>query len=831
MIDFDRITGGQDRILVGPNVLPENITASYDDAHILIGINGTQDQLKIRWLSHPGYRIEEMVFSNGVVWDAKTIEQKAGLNVNFAPSLAVPLADKVAVDGDTFTFTLPDNAFVDPDQGDVLAYTAIMENGAPLSSWLTFDVATKTFSGVPAESDLGLTAIRVTATDSSAHSNSDVFNLMVNPAPNMALIGTAGNDTLSGKSGDDALNGMAGDDYLIGNAGNDVLRGGEGSDSLNGGAGADLLRGESGNDYLNGGQGIDAMYGGIGDDVFEVDDYADVVMESIDEGTDTVRSSLIYTLAAENVENLVLTGSQASIAEGNVLNNMLLGNSLGNSLYGWDGVDILDGASGADYMDGGLGDDVFVVDDVGDVVVENINEGLDTVQSTATFTLGANVENLVLTGSNAINGIGNMLNNVMIGNGANNMLKGRNGNDTLDGGAGVDKLIGGAGNDIYVVDSAGDVVTESAGGGTDTVQSLIGYALGANVENLVLTGNAAINGRGNNLVNTLTGNSADNILNGGRGADNLIGGTGNDTYVVDNIGDIVIELVNEGIDLVHSSMDYTLAANTENLRLTGVSAINGTGNGMDNELTGNSAINTLTGGAGNDRLDGKGGADKMLGGTGNDTYVVNVATDVITENANEGVDRVESGVTLTLGANLENLLLTGATALNGTGNALDNFLQGNSAANSLTGQAGNDTLDGLGGADTLTGGKGNDTYILGRGYGSDTVVENDATVGNTDVLSFLSDVSINQIWFQHVGSNLEVSIIGTADKMTIRNWNSGSTYHVEQFQTADSKTLLDTQVENLVSAMAAFSPPAAGQTTLPQNYQDALAPVLAANWH
>ena len=151
-----------------------------------------------------------------------------------------------------------------------------------------------------------------------------------------------------------------------------------------------------------------------------------------------------------------------------------------------------------------------------------------------------------------------------------------------------------------------------------------------------------------------------------------------------------------------------------------------------------------------------------------------------------------------------------------------NTILGNSKANTLNGGAGNDTLQG---------GKGNDTYVLGRGYGPDTVVENDATVGNTDIAQFLSGVSADQIWFQHVGNDLEASVIGTNDKLVAKNWYLGTAYHVEQFKTTDgAMTLIDNNVQNLVNAMASFSPPAAGQTTLPQNYQDALGSVIAANW-
>jgi Ca2+-binding RTX toxin-like protein len=262
--------------------------------------------------------------------------------------------------------------------------------------------------------------------------------------------------------------------------------------------------------------------------------------------------------------------------------------------------------------------------------------------------------------------------------------------------------VGGLGNDTYVVDNIGDVVTEAAAAGTDTVESSISYALGANLENLTLTGAAAINGTGNTLNNILRGNTSSNILDGGTGADILIGGSGNDTYVVDNTGDLVLEIAAEGTDTVRSSITYTLGANLENLTLTGAAAINGTGNTGNNIIQGNTANNILSGGDGDDILNGGTGADILIGGLGNDTYVVDNAGDAVFESITAGTDTVQSSITYTLGANLENLILTGAAAINGTGNTGNNIIQGNAANNTLTG--------GLG-SDTLTGGNGNDTFV------------------------------------------------------------------------------------------------------------------------
>nr|WP_315240818.1 cadherin-like domain-containing protein [uncultured Albidiferax sp.] len=638
-------------------------------------------------------------------------------------------------------------------------------------------------------------------------------------AGNNTIDGGAGNDTVSYKTSTAAVTASLATTaaQATGGSGSDILLNLE---NLTGSAYNDSLTGNTGNNTLDGGTGNDTMAGGAGNDTYVVDATADIVTEAANEGADMVLSSATYTLGA-NVENITLTGTAAINATGNALNNSLDGNSAANTLTGGAGDDWLNGAGGADTLLGGAGNDAYYVDNAGDVVTELAGEGLDSVFSSVNYTLGNNVEKLELIGTDAVNGTGNALNNNLDGNGAANTLSGGAGDDWINGAGGADTLLGGAGDDIYYADNAGDVLTELAGEGTDTVFSSVNLTLGANLEKLTLMGDAAINATGNALNNDLNGNSAantltggvgDDWLNGAGGADTMVGGVGNDVYYADNTGDVVTELANEGIDTVLSSISTTLGNNLEKLMLIGDAAVNGTGNALNNNLDGNSAANTLTGGAGDDWLNGGGGADTLVGGTGDDIYYVDNTGDVVTELAGEGTDLVFSSISSTLGSNLETLVLTGSAAINATGNALGNVLVGNSGAN------------------VLAGGAGNDSYILNRGDGADTITENDATAGNTDVALFGAGITTDQLWFTQTGNNLDVAIIGTIDKFSISNWYLGNQYHVEQFKTSDGKTLLDSQVQNLVQAMAGFAPPAAGQTTLASNYATALAPVLAANW-
>ncbi|WP_310451427.1 calcium-binding protein [Sulfuritalea sp.] len=255
----------------------------------------------------------------------------------------------------------------------------------------------------------------------------------------------------------------------------------------------------------------------------------------------------------------------------------------------------------------------------------------------------------------------------------------------------------------------------------------------------ILAGNDTANGStGAEELRTYAG---DDTLDGKTGADTMVGGVGNDSYVVDDSGDIVIELAGEGLDVIQSSVSYTLSGYSENLTLSGSSHLNATGNESDNELRGNSGDNvlhgragndSLVGGDGNDRLDGGRGADRMEGGSGNDLYVVDHRFDQITEVADSGFDSVSAKASHVLADHVENLFLTGSVTLrsggvfgrktttidlsiDGTGNEADNLLRGNRGHNQLDGLGGNDTLLGGAGADVLQGGTGADRLVGGAG--------------------------------------------------------------------------------------------------------------------
>lgn len=505
---------------------------------------------------------------------------------------------------------------------------------------------------------------------------------------------------------------------------------------------APALRGTPQNDTFLESPGADLMFGGLGNDIYEIDQISifsdvylptvfDTVIELPNEGTDTIKSSKLslsllsfrYGLNPSNIENIQLLGTLALVAVGDPLANRIEAHL----------------NTAANQLTGGNGNDTYVVG-AGDTIVETATGGRDRIEAfSIAISLAnyANVEDIVLMGTAAINATGSAIGNLI--NGATNSA--------------ANTLAGLGGNDSYFIGS-GDRIVEFANSGTDTVFSRlvnVSIAALANVENIALQGNLALTATGNNGANTIdgSGNIAANVL---------AGGNGNDTFIV-GAGDTIIETATGGNDLAQSatSLNLSLYANVERGQLIGT---------FGGTLTGSARNDVLTGNAGSNMINGLAGSDVMAGGAGNDTYTVNVATDRVIEQANGGIDTIVSPLLgYFLQDNVENLTLTNP---NGTGfaqvfgNALNNVINGTAGNDfSISGGFGNDTLNGNGGIDFLNGdagedklfgGTGNDTLNGGEGgdrlaggTGKDALIASngaDTLLGNENSDGFFFDAQV-----------------------------------------------------------------------------------------
>ena len=611
---------------------------------------------------------------------------------------------------------------------------------------------------------------------------------------NLTYVGT-GNATFTGNGGNNRIDASA--------AGVNNLSGGDGNDTLIVNANRiGTLDGGGGNDTLllvsNLGMTIGASeFGGFSNiesyDFSQVAGDVNITIGSSAQGLGiatlsggTANSTLTAdstfgTNPVNTISAVYFTGSSGNDSlSGNSGNDTLLGGSGNDSLIGGSGNDSLDGGAGNDSMVGGLGNDTYIVDSNNDAVVEVADQGTDVVLSSIAYTIGNNVESLILTGSGNHNGTGNSLNNSLTGNSGTNSLTGDSGDDFLDGqagadtligdsgddsligGDGVDSLVGGTGNDTYVIDVVTvDYISEtsqSSGGTADQIQVNGSFSIAdppplpigvpapgvyAGIEGLVYAGTSSVTLTGNKLANTITSRSGDDFLDGGIGKDTLTGGAGNDTYIYRD-KDYIVESAEEGTDEVRSAEDIDLSAmqNIENIVLTGSLGVGAKGNAADNSIVGNTASNdlygadgddTLLGLAGGDLLSGGAGTNSLIGGAGNDTYIIEATEnpdgsvtiqDILVEEAGGGTDeiRVAADVDLSQLPDFENVRLIGSGNFNVIGNDLSNTIVGNTGDNILDG--------GLGG-DDLRGGIGNDTYYVDSAL--DRVSEN-AGEGTADIV-------------------------------------------------------------------------------------------------
>ncbi len=571
---------------------------------------------------------------------------------------------------------------------------------------------------------------------------------------NDLLYGANGHDRIEGGDAHDALFGGLGDDSLLGGEGEDLLYGGEGNDTLDGGqgprvfwdvylpqarypeiaedretayyragiygGGTGLGRGGLGYDFLSGGNGSDTYLFGP--------EYGPTVIS--DRGAGAQDIDVVRFLEGISPDDITVYGAKGSefvVAGGKSTLSFSfdeVDQSPADSINGIERIEFSDGTiwrredvlartrvrGESNVLTGTEGDEAFAVDNSLDRVIEQPDGGNDTVYSSASYTLPPNVENLLLTGEQAINGTGNELSNVLQGNSVGNYLDG--GPDQV-----IDQLAGGRGDDVYRV-RAYDQVSEHPGEGEDLIRLEdyrgFAYQMPANVENLVFTGNTFSSTRiiGNELDNAIVGDlgGGRNILDGGEGADVLIGGPNDDIYYVDDAGDQIFEASGLGAtgDTVYSSVSYTLGPGLEHLVLTGGDTTEGTGNGLANLLDGtqNSRPNRLRGGAGDDHY--------RLG-----------PGDTLIENPDEGTDTVElhhggGGIhRLADYPHVENLTLGIGTWGSIVGNAQNNRLEGDDEGNEIIGGAGHDTLIGGSGHNQLYGGDGDDQLLATSDYYKD----------------------------------------------------------------------------------------------------------------
>jgi Ca2+-binding RTX toxin-like protein len=654
-------------------------------------------------------------------------------------------------DGDDTLTLFGEDLLIDGGTGVDLAIIEFSGGGTPV----TLDVSDPSVDQIVFGTTIrNVERLNYTGGDGVDHiTGGDFVDLILGGGSNDILAGGGGNDTVSGGEGIDQLSGGAGDDFLhsyeladtagdslmdggdgfdllefrianysgsttidladstgrirnieqinfSGGMGNNIVTGGGAGDTMRGNASADEFRGLGGNDILFGGGGDDLLYGGDGNDQIDGDAGANTIYG--EGGNDRLGAS----------------GTEANFIDGGLGNDEITGGFGDDTLIGGEGNDYIDGNAGSDWMAGGVGNDIYLIDSVSDVASELDGQGIDEVRTfLASYTLGDTFENLSGNPFTSAPESGQTL----TGNALDNVISGSYGNDTLVGGIGADIMSGRYGNDTFYVDSSNDLVLENEDQGRDVIYTSASYTLGAGVYVEALStdsiaGTAAINLAGNSFNNEIYGNNGANLLNGGGGGDYLVGWGGDDTYLIFSGSEIIVEQVNGGRDVVYTSVSYRLAAGTQVEVLAASSigdttAINLTGNELNNEIYGNNGANLLNGGGG--------AGDYLVGWGGDDTYLIFTGGEIIVENVGGGRDVVYTTVSYGLAAGTQVEVLStdsiaGTNAINLTGNELNNEIYGNNGANILNG--------GGGAGDYLVGWGGDDTYLIFTG--GEIIIEN-----------------------------------------------------------------------------------------------------------
>jgi Ca2+-binding RTX toxin-like protein len=681
------------------------------------------------------------------------------------------------------------------------------------------------------------------------------------------LIGGAGNSTIQSGAGNDVIYGLDGNDRLFGGVGNDTIYGGSGDDWITGGtaatdgSGNDLIDAGDGNDTIVDGYGFDTIFAGAGNDVINIVDDSNTA-DVIDAGSGDDRIQLAgyvgHTITTGSGRDIIETAYSANFSAANVVTDFTAGlggdqidltKLLNWALIGWT-------SSGNPFGPAGF----LRLRQIGaDTVIEADRDGasnsaygfqpifvLKNVQATSltrdNFVQGYDPTGAIVTGVTLTGGFGT---DTLLGGSGDDYLFGADGNDTLKGAIGSDILVGGGGND-GLDGGAGDDVLDG-GDGSDNLSGDYGDDwLFGGAGNDTLSGGAGMNrvygGDGNDILqsysavgDSLDGGAGDDVIyTGGYGAtDTVTTGTGRDTLVIQRM---------TGTALTAMVTDFTA------------------GQGGDIIDLNQFQQNYLKGWDGHANPFGSGflrvvqsGSDTLLqvdadgfGGSGQWQSLAVLAgvraTALTSANFFPAYSPDGGGVygaSLTASAGDDVMAGTyGDDVLNGaggndtlTGAAGNDVLNGGDGADILDGGTGRDTLIGGAGNDTLSGGAGEDVYVFNRGGGTDTIVNATANLdAAADTVRFGTGLDSGSLWFAKAGANLEISLLGGADKVVLADWYGGGSNRVQTLQLADGASLDQANVENLVTAMAAFAPPPATQTQLTTQQHQALDTIIAANW-
>ena len=764
--------------------------------------------------------------------------------VNRAPAVATPLADASARKGDAWTYLVPGFTFADPDAGDTLAYSATLADGSALPAWLSFDAATRTFSGTaPANAAVGPLGLKVTATDAGGLSASTGFTLAITAGTNGVPV--AGQPLPNASVDEDVAwtYTVPADAFTDPDAGDTLVYTATLAD---GGALPAWLQFDAATRTFSGTPGN-------GDVTANAASLAIVVR-----ATDPLGASAVQPLALQvrNVNDAPTVGAPLAsqqVKEGEALAFVLpadafadvdAGDSLslqaslaGGALPAWLQFDAATGTFSGSAPSGSAGVlqvTVTATDRAGATASQSLQvvvtpgtpatnnpptvtaapaDATATENAAWTYTLPANTftdpEGQALVYSVTL-ADGSALPSWVQFDAATRTFSGTPGS----------AAVGSLSLRVRATDPAGamasavfalTVAPQSSGSGDQVLQ--------ADDQNTPLVG-----GNGNDV---LTGSWASSTLSGGGGNDRLVA-TGGPQNVLDG---------GEGDDEITGGWGNDRLSGGEGnntIRANGASSVITAGAGNDT-ITGSWGDDQIDAGGGNNRIDAGGGKNAVVAGAGDDTITAGWGDDTI--DAGNGANTVDAGGGtnhITTGSGSDAVRADGNnTIATGGGNDQITTTWG---ADTIDAGAGDDVINAGGGGNTLRGGLGNDQfistdwsddrYLFARGDGQDTISDG----GGQDVL-VLEDVRSDQLWFTQVGNDLALNVLGTQDTILVKDWySSGNQFHMEQIKTSDGKTLLDGQVHNLVQAMSAFAPPAAGQTTLPASYQSALAPVLAANW-